>query len=160
MAEMPTSRLPRLHRTSVMTFIIAILWAGLILTAFNSARADVIIQNDMGGSMGEYIRTIAAIRDRGERVIIDGDCYSACTLYTAMIPRNRICVTPRAALGFHLAQAQDDRGRIKTSMAGTELLITMYPAKIRNWINRHGGLGRSMLILRGPDLNAIYQSCR
>ncbi len=50
-------------------------------------------------------------RDRKERVIIDGICNSACTLVLGIVPLNRICVTPRASLGFHrpITQALDRR---------------------------------------------------
>src|SRR5262249_16191018 len=73
---------------------------GLILSisVVHSSSAITRIQNDMGGPLGKYILKFATIRDSGERVIIDGICFSACTLVTAMIPKERICITKRAAL--------------------------------------------------------------
>ena len=68
-----------------------------------SARADVRITRDFGGHVDQYKKRFAAIRDSGERVIIDGICNSACTLVLGIVPLNKICVTPRAALGFHQA---------------------------------------------------------
>ena len=56
-----------------------------------------------GGLVEEYKAKYALIRDRGERVIIDGICNSACTLVLGIVPLNRVCVTPRASLGFHMA---------------------------------------------------------
>ena len=50
----------------------------------------------------------AAIRDSGERVVIDGNCFSACTLVTAIIPKERICVTERAVFGFHAGWTDRD----------------------------------------------------
>jgi len=41
--------------------------------------------------------------ENGEQVMIDGTCASACTMLLGVIPRNRICVTPRAVLAFHSA---------------------------------------------------------
>jgi len=35
-----------------------------------------------------------------------------------------------------------------------------YPAPVRNWISRRGGLSSRLLLLRGRDLAAIYPSCR
>jgi hypothetical protein len=36
------------------------------------------IAGDMGGPIGEYLLVFTAIRDAGERVMIDGSCFSAC----------------------------------------------------------------------------------
>ena len=53
--------------------------------------------------MDTYKAKYTKIRDRAERVIIDGICNSACTLVLGIVPLNRICVTPKASLGFHQA---------------------------------------------------------
>ena len=63
-----------------------------------AASADVRIVSDPGGEVSSYIQKFHAVRDSGERVVIDGPCLSACTLLTGIIPQNRICVTqPRRA---------------------------------------------------------------
>ena len=98
------------------------------------------IRDDTGGSLGEYLLRFTRIRDSGERVIIDGSCFSACTLVT-IIPKERICVTERAALGFHAGWIDDQKGMRPTSAEGTRLLFELYPPTIRSWINNHGGLG-------------------
>ena len=67
-----------------------------------SARADYRVTRDHGGLVDEYKAKYAAIRDRGERVIIDGICNSACTWCWAS-SRSTAFATPRASLGFHLA---------------------------------------------------------
>ena len=71
--------------------------------AASPARADLHITRDHGGYVEEYKSKYARIRDRRERVIIDGICNSACTLVFGIVPMNKICVTPRASLGFHQA---------------------------------------------------------
>ena len=75
------------------------------------ASADYRITRDHGGLVDQYKVKYASIRDRGERVVIDGICNSACTLVLGIVPLNRICVTPRASLGFHMAYFDkvDDR---------------------------------------------------
>ena len=75
----------------------------LLVLASSAAHADYRITRDHGGLVDEYKAKYAMIRDRGERVIIDGICNSACTLVLGIVPLNRICVTPRASLGFHQA---------------------------------------------------------
>jgi hypothetical protein len=71
----------------------------LLITVAPSASATTRIDNDMGGPLGKYLLWFTRIRDSGERVIIDGNCYSACTLVT-IIPRERVCVNPTRGAGF------------------------------------------------------------
>ena len=59
--------------------------------------------------MDAYLEVFARVRQSGERVVIDGLCLSACTLVLSTIPRNRICVTRRAVLGFHAPRLFDPR---------------------------------------------------
>ena len=73
----------------------------LSLLAVTPARADLHITRDHGGYVTEYKAKYERIRDRKERVIIDGICNSACTLVFGIVPMNKICVTPKASLGFH-----------------------------------------------------------
>src|SRR5271155_4696577 len=75
----------------------------LFVLAAVPARADLHITRDHGGYVDEYKAKYARIRDHHERVIIDGICNSACTLVFGIVPMNKICVTPRASLGFHQA---------------------------------------------------------
>ena len=126
------------------------------------ARADYRITRDHGGLVDEYKAKYAAIRDRGERVIIDGICNSACTLVLGIVPLNRVCVTPRASLGVH--QAYYDKattfGIKVTSYAGTADLMSYYPETLKEWISRHGGLTTDMKkIKNGPELWAIIDPC-
>ena len=93
------------------------------------ARADLHITRDHGGYVEEYKAKYKRIRDRKERVIIDGICNSACTLVFGIVPMNKICVTPRASIGFH--QAYYDKaftfGIKVTSSEGTSDLMSYYP---------------------------------
>ena len=76
-----------------------------------------------------------------------------------MIPRDRICATPRARFGFHAAWMPDTDGRPVTSPMGTQALWNIYPASVRRWISRHGGLSRKMIYLQGRALSGIVASC-
>ena len=136
----------------------------LLLLALLSvpAHADVRITRDYGGHVDEYKKRYAQIRDRGERVIIDGICNSACTLVLGIVPLNKICVTPRAAMGFH--QAYYDKrytaGLYVQSYAGTDELMSYYPDTLKGWIEQQGGLARQMKTIRnGVDLWAIIDPC-
>jgi hypothetical protein len=119
----------------------------------------VRIKADPGGQIGPYLENLVALRSSGERVIIDGPCLSACTMVLGVIPRDRICVTPRARLGFHAAWHPGDHGRQVTSREATQLLMDIYPKNVRSWIARRGGLSPKMMYLAGPELAAMYQNC-
>jgi hypothetical protein len=97
-----------------------------------SASADVRIVNDPGG---EVLRTFYEMRATGERIVIDGPCLSACTLLTGIVPRDHVCVTRRAVLGFHSASYYNDVSRsLVPTRAGTRLVMRLYPPEIRAWI--------------------------
>src|SRR5258707_2278596 len=106
------------------------------------ARADLHITRDHGGYVEEYKAKYARIRDRKERVIIDGICNSACTLVFGLVPMNKICVTPKASLGFHLAYYDKafTFGIKVTSAEGTSDLMSYYPNTVKDWIRRNGGV--------------------
>lgn len=57
------------------------------------------IDNDLGGFLSEY-NTKAAIM-KGSKVIIDGPCMSACTMYLRTDFDLDVCMTHRAMFGFH-----------------------------------------------------------
>ena len=117
----------------------------LAITVVQPSNAIVRIDDDRGGFLGEYLLKFATIRDSGERVMIDGSCYSACTLVTALIPKQRICVTERARLGFHAGWVDDQSGQQAVSIEGTDLMYQMYPREIQRWISLHGGLGPKLI---------------
>jgi len=138
---------------------IAIMMAALALLA-TPARADVRIIASPGGQVGPFLDLFEQVRQSGERVVIDGPCLSACTLVLSIVPNERICVTRRAVLGFHAARSVDRRGRIYAEPQASEAVLETYPAPIRDWIIRRGGLTSRLLLLRGRELTAIYRPCR
>jgi hypothetical protein len=134
----------------------------LSLVAATPARADLHITRDHGGYVEEYKARYKRVRDKGERVIIDGICNSACTLVLGIVPMNKICVTPRASLGFH--QAYYDKaftfGINVTSAEGTSDLMSYYPDTVKAWIQCNGGLTTEMKKIRnGVDLWKIIDPC-
>jgi hypothetical protein len=124
------------------------------------AKAEVRILASPGGQMGPFLALFDRVRASGERVVIDGPCLSACTLVLSAVPNERICVTRRAALGFHAARSMDRRGRMYAEPEASALVLEAYPPPARNWIRGHGGLTSRLLVLRGRELAAIYPLCR
>jgi hypothetical protein len=123
-------------------------------------QAEVRILASPGGQVGPFLELFERVRASGERVVIDGPCLSACTLVLSVVPDDRICVTRRAILGFHAARSIDRRGRLYSEPEASALVLEAYPAPVRGWIRRRGGLTSHLLLLRGRELAAIYPSCR
>jgi len=139
--------------------LIALL-AAAIAVAFNApASATVRITSDPGGQIGPYLEKLQLLRSSGQSVIIDGPCLSACTMVLGIIPHDRICVTSRARLGFHAAWHPDQAGRQIVANDGTDLLMSVYPQQVRDWINRRGGLSSHLIYLSGSELASMYPRC-
>src|SRR5262245_31396593 len=113
----------------------------VLLLAGSPAAADYVITRDHGGHVEKYKERYARVRDKGERVIINGICNSACTLLLGIVPLNRVCVTPKANLGFHEAYI-DKRWTLGIRVAssdGTADLLSYYPQSVKDWIKQRGG---------------------
>jgi hypothetical protein len=124
------------------------------------AYAEVHIVNDPGGEVSEYVQKFHELQETGQRLVIDGPCLSACTLFTGIIPPDHVCVTRRAVLGFHAASYFDDAKRsLVPTRKGTDIIMRLYPPEIREWIDRHGGLSPHIIALRGKELTAFYHTC-
>ena len=132
----------------------------LCLLAAPTARAEVRILASPGGEVTSFLALFQVLRESGQRIVIDGPCYSACTLALITIPRHQICVTRRAVLGFHAARWLDRYGRMGPAPQASAVVLNSYPAPVRNWIRRQGGLSSRMLLLRGRELARMYPRCR
>jgi hypothetical protein len=123
------------------------------------ASATVRIISDPGGPVVEYLDRFLAARVSGEPIIIDGACLSACTLAIGLLPHRQVCATPKAVLGFHAAWRRSANGSRVTSPLVTQLMYELYPANVRKWIARHGGLSERLIVLKGRELAAMVPAC-
>jgi hypothetical protein len=123
------------------------------------AKSEVLIKNDGGGDILRYVGKYLYLQLRGERVAIDGDCFSACTLVVGLVAKDQRCFTNKARLGFHAAWEEFGTTRI-TNPLGTAIFWLVYPAEIRRWIGKHGGLTSRVIYLEGKELAAMYPPCR
>src|SRR5665213_953124 len=96
------------------------------------AAADEVRILSSRGEVGQFIDMFEHLRKSGDRVVIDGPCLSACTLVVSAVPRDRICVTRRAVLGFHAARLIDRRGRFHAEPGATKIMYETYPAAVRD----------------------------
>ena len=142
------------------TPLLAIVLSAVLSVLVSPAQAEVRILSSPGGQVGPFLDLFEEVRASGERVVIDGPCLSACTLVLSMIPSDRICVTRRAIFGFHAARSIDRRGKTYAEPEASQLVLEAYPAPVRVWIERRGGLTSRLLLLRGRDLMTMYRPCR
>src|SRR5260370_6233708 len=135
--------------------------AAVVSTALTvtSASATVIISDDVGGKMQDYTKHFRQVRDSGEPVVIAGTCVSACTMVLGLVSSDRICATHNAVLGFHAAWMFDNSGKRVVSASGTQDLMQTYPAPVRAWIARHGGLRPKILDLPERGLAPLVAPC-
>src|SRR4029079_5097842 len=69
---------------------------GALASAFipTAAFAEVHSIDDPGVEVIAYVQKFHELREAGEHFVIDGACLSACTLFTGIIARDHVCVTP------------------------------------------------------------------
>jgi hypothetical protein len=138
-----------------MRALLALLIAILVLVASihvtSMAQAETVdVRDEHGGLLSSYQQQWEKLAAQGAHVRIVGPCVSACTVVVGHIPRENICVTPDAALGFHWATVQ---------FATAELWNT-YPSDIRAWITEHGGLSEQLIWLQAPEIYRYFSKCR
>jgi hypothetical protein len=62
-------------------------------------------------------------------------------------------------LGFHAAWRPTPNGGQVTSPLVTQVMYELYPANVRKWIARHGGLSGRLILLKGRELAATVPAC-
>jgi hypothetical protein len=111
------------------------------------------LRADGGGYLEDYETWVAKLAAAGSRIRIDGVCASACTMLLRL-PRERLCVTPRASLWFHQGWLNGER-----SEEGTWQLMRAYPFDIRAELWRRGGLTARWIKLKAADLRRFLRPC-
>jgi hypothetical protein len=124
-----------------------------------SAHATMRLANDPGGLIAAYQHRFERARMSHERIIIDGQCLSACTLAVGLVPKEQVCATPKAVLGFHAAWTPTPYGGRSVNFGATQHMMNIYPSDLQGWINSHGGLTPKMIFLKGDELMAMVPAC-
>jgi hypothetical protein len=120
-----------------------------VMFAVTATAATIDVNDNHGGRVKAYDARWAAAAARGDSVRIVGPCQSACTVLLGHIPRARICVTPNASFGFHLAK----------TLEATTTLRNAYASDIKGWIQAHGGLTDTFTWMRAPDTYRYFKKC-
>jgi hypothetical protein len=151
----------------INTKLRALLVGALFAFQATAAHAVVVITDDGGGIITEFEQRYAALKAAGERVIIDGTCASACTLFLNITPVADVCITPRARLGFHSAAIRKSPWEVEYSEAGTDMVYKAYPQPIKALLREKGWSGGELegwkegrlIWLESSDLKPFYRSC-
>lgn len=145
--------------------------AGLLMMHAVAPSRALVITKDPGGVIVDFIKKYSTIRDSGEKVVVDGECDSSCTLFLGLLPASQYCVTRRAALGFHTASTRiEENGKVtfEHSPEFSAMVWNIYPGKIRSYLKRVGWNGDDMNIahpeivyIRGIRLQLLgIHACR
>ncbi|MGQ2908727.1 MAG: hypothetical protein ACT6QU_12310 [Aliihoeflea sp.] len=109
-------------------------------SVFGACRGDTcVIRDNPGGDVRKFLAAAKEIRRSGKRVVIDGQCASACAIF-ADVARERVCITKRATFGFHKASVF--RAQVTGNVRKWERIRRHDPehsSDIANWVYRNGG---------------------
>jgi hypothetical protein len=97
----------------------------------------VVMYSGMGGSIIEHKSRFWDLERSGAAVEMRSGCWSACTLITSYLPKDRLCFAPGAFLAFHAA-FEDPNIRQRSERA-TRVMFDSYPREIKRWIEANGG---------------------
>jgi hypothetical protein len=134
--------------------------AGALFLWAHAAQALVIIKQDNGGIIKDYLNHYEILRASHDPVRLDGPCYSACTIFTAVLPNWQVCYTDKAVLGFHSAFWSIDNSYAELP---TMEMFEAYPPKLQKMLKEKGWWGqehRELVIIKGDELRALgYRKC-
>ena len=133
----------------------------LLVCMLSMGTKAAVVSHDEGGLLTKYFRKYSEMRDRGELVIIDGECISACTLAIALLPPSKVCATPKGSFGFHSASFEtvDSRTHVKIFQDApemTRIMFDLYPGYVRARLAKLGWDGsqphRELIFLKGTTV--------
>jgi hypothetical protein len=122
----------------------------MVAIAASAARAETVeINGDYGGVLVVYQAKWEKLAKEGAEVRISGPCVSACTALVGYFPRDKVCATPTASMGFHQA----------IPAFVTPDLWKNYPDDFRDWITKKGGLTYTLMWLQPPEIYKFIHQC-
>ncbi len=127
----------------------------LALLSTQAAAEQVTIRDDYGGVVVDYLKRLDTWEREKKRLVIEGVCESACTLY---LSSPNTCVKRTARLGFHAPRGGETN---EIDAAAAAYMLNSYPPKVRAWVKKHGGLQNDGLVyLEGADMVRRVKMCR
>ncbi|CAL75358.1 conserved hypothetical protein; putative signal peptide [Bradyrhizobium sp. ORS 278] len=109
---------------------------GLLAMARPAKAETVYYLHGPGGNVAAHIYKYTQVNQHYDRVVIDGQCKSACTTVLGVVPLNKICIAPRGYFMFHAAHNSDR----SFNFGLTQLMMQAYAPEVRDWVIRHHAL--------------------
>lgn len=123
---------------------------------YKPTQGAIIIEGvDPGGNLGTYAQWWERIAASGVKVIVNGQCISACALIFGIVPRENVCLTPHAAFGLHMASLEGQ----PDSDITYQMIRLWYPEEIQRLVEQKGGLNPELIWLYPEDLVGFYRMC-
>lgn len=113
------------------------------------ADNTLTVKSSYGGQVDAFRNAAIMIGARGDKLVIDGRCLSACT-YMVDTTVADVCVTKHAYFGYHLFRNDDGHYYPKD----------YYSKAVYNWVAKHGGWhGDRFTFMSGGQLLKFYKAC-
>ena len=142
-----------------MRFITIIVFAIISFSTPAVATHTKVISYSPGGDVGKFINRVDEAKEDKTKIIFDGQCNSACTLYLSL-SKDQLCLTKNAKFGFHLPKATlSTTYSSKVERITTELMLSEYPLWVRSWIKKQGGLIRSIKTMPYSYASRFLRTC-
>lgn len=117
-----------------MRLLVTLFLSSLLLALPCSSKpSTVYIFEDLGGSIGSYVRQTEDYLNRSVTVKFTSMCASACTMFLAVPDK---CVGPDVMFGFHRSYGSTNA---KNNYA-TLVLLSYYPDWVLSWLKKQGGI--------------------
>jgi hypothetical protein len=121
-----------------------------------------VIRSSPGGEVRRFLAASAAVLGGAKRlVVIDGPCYSACAIF-ADVAREKVCVTDRAAFGFHKAtvmrasRGEDGRRQLRPIARHDP----RHSSDIDAWVRNKGGFpARGFQMMSAREAAQFWRRC-
>ncbi len=115
-------------------FILGIAIFGLVHPTGSSAAVRVekplVLADDMGGLLRNYLAKLDEVERTGRQVEIRGKCYSSCTIF---LSASHVCVSPEARLGFHGPRYRGKHITPDRFDYWSRVMAEHYPPSIARW---------------------------
>jgi len=148
------------HRTFTVFFLILAAARSAIAAVHKDPATNTVhIYYDDGGQIDSYLSKFKALRMSGQRVVIDGICASACTIFAWRHSVQSYLRYAKRRVGrpFRL---EPDAYRSASQSARHSISMVPLSRRLRQWISRHGGLRPEMIYLRWPEVATLLPVCR
>jgi hypothetical protein len=131
----------------------------LIASTIPSFSDTVTIRDiDPGGDISTYARWYQRWNESGDKLVIDGVCISACTLFLEYVGEklsDRVCVTSRSLIGLHQASLDGRSDGVFTTI----MVKLVYPQWVQKWIVDNGGLTPEIKLMTPEDMKGHVPLC-